>query len=191
MSENQIKIMLKNVRCSFPDIFKKSVYEGKETSYGCRFILDPDDEQDAQYIKAITKGINSLMNTVLDKKKMPEENKCLRNGDNYDREELEGKLLLSSNSKIRPHVYLPHSNEETAEDMEESKIYSGCYVNALIHLWAHKKTNRVNAQLVGIQFKRDGEAFSAAQISVEEAGEGFDVSDDKAKEDDDFFEEAA
>jgi hypothetical protein len=38
------------------------------------------------------------------------------------------------------------------------KVYSGCYVNASIELWAqdNKFGKRINATLMGVQFLRDG-----------------------------------
>jgi hypothetical protein len=46
-------------------------------------------------------------------------------------------------------------------------IYSGCYVNMQIALWAQQNNfgKRVNAQLRGIQFLRDGEAFSGGGVA--------------------------
>ena len=45
----------------------------------------------------------------------------------------------------------------------ESTIYRGCYVNALIEVYAMDQYgDQVNAKLVGIQFRRDGDAFGSA-----------------------------
>ena len=39
-AEKAKTLMLKNVRLSFPSLFKKSVFEGKETKYEASFIMD-------------------------------------------------------------------------------------------------------------------------------------------------------
>ena len=47
----------------------------------------------------------------------------------------------------------------------DGKIYAGCYVNVSIDLWTqdNKYGKRINAQLRGIQFFRDGDAFAAGR----------------------------
>jgi hypothetical protein len=45
---------------------------------------------------------------------------------------------------------------------EDGKPYSGCYVNCSLELWAQDNSygKRINAQLGGVQFFKDGDAFS-------------------------------
>lgn len=186
MSENTIEIMLKNVRCSYPFLFTKAVYKGEEKSYGSKFILDPSNKDHAAYIKLINEGIDTLVKDVLGKTKLAAEKKCLRDGNDYEAEELQDMWRVSANSFTVPHVFKKGSNTELALNMDDSGIYPGCYVNAKIYLKANTEQNRVNAQLVGIQFKRDAKSFSASHVSVEEAADGFEVSDRE-----DFFDEAA
>jgi hypothetical protein len=61
-------------------------------------------------------------------------------------------------SKGRPLVIDRNRDPLTAAD---GKPYSGCYVNVSIDVWAqdNKYGKRINAQLKGIQFVRDGDAF--------------------------------
>lgn len=186
MSENKVEIMLKDVRCSYPFLFTRAKYKGEEKSYGSKLILDPANKEHAGYLKQINAGIDKLMKDILDKTKLPADKKCLRDGNDYEAEELQDMWRLSANSNTIPHVFLKGSNTETADNIEESGIYPGCFVNAKVHLWASADNNRVNCQLIGIQFKRDGESFSAARVSLDQAAKGFEVSDG-----DDFFEEAA
>lgn len=194
MTNNNVEMMLKDVRVSFPDIFTKSVYKGKETSYGTKIILDPKEANDKAYIKKIQATINSLSKGILGIEEILETETCLRNGKTLKDETYHGKYRLSANSPNRPHVFLPGSNEDTAENMEQSKIHSGCYVNAKVRIWAHEDTQRVNCQLIAIQFKRDGESFGAPVVPVEEAADGFEVSgdsiDDILGDDDDLLEAA-
>ena len=47
-------------------------------------------------------------------------------------------------------------------DEPSGRPYAGCYVNAVLEFWAqdNKFGKRVNATLMGVQFFRDGDAFS-------------------------------
>jgi hypothetical protein len=59
---------------------------------------------------------------------------------------------------------------------DDNVVYAGCYVNAIITLWVQNNSygKRVNAQLDGVQFAKDGEPFGAGGIDADE----FDLLDD-------------
>jgi hypothetical protein len=65
---------------------------------------------------------------------------------------------------------------------EDNRIYAGCYVNAIFSLWAQNNQygKRINAQLDGVQFAKDGEPFADGGVSVSE----FDAFGDDMDEDD-------
>ena len=67
---------------------------------------------------------------------------------------------------------------------DDNRIYSGCYVNASVELWYQKNAygKRVNANLLGIQFFKDGEAFGEGGTTA--SGDDFDAFDD---DDEDIF----
>ena len=61
--------------------------------------------------------------------------------------------------------------------------YPGCYVNASLEFWAQDNAygKRINAQLRGVQFLRDGDSFSAGRPAssdeFEDVSEGADAED--------------
>jgi len=57
--------------------------------------------------------------------------------------------------------------DKTILKEESGRPYSGCYVNANIEVWAQDNSfgKRINAQLKGVQFYRDGDAFSGSAPS--------------------------
>jgi len=59
-------------------------------------------------------------------------------------------------------------------------IYSGCYVNAIIDLWAQDNQfgKRINATLLGVQFAYDGDAFASGGSGV--SVDDFDDLDNEA-----------
>jgi hypothetical protein len=110
---------------------------------------------------------------------------CIRDGDNGGREEYAGHWFMTSSTNRVPVVM--RANKDEVFDEESNPIYAGCYVNAKVKLWAQNNTDggkRVNAELVAIQFAKDGERIGgSAPVSREDAMDGFDEAD----EDDDIF----
>lgn len=76
-------------------------------------------------------------------------------------------------------------NKEVIKSEDDCEIYSGCFVNAKINLWAQKNTygKRINCELIAIQFASDGEALDGVSVSTDKAMEGFEAEG----ADDDFM----
>lgn len=72
----------------------------------------------------------------------------------------EGNFFISSRSETRPTVVDRDRKPLIAAD---GRVYSGCYVNAQVEVWAQDNSfgKRINVQLLGVQFSRDGDSFSA------------------------------
>ena len=60
---------------------------------------------------------------------------------------------------------------------EDGRPYGGCYVRAVLDLWAqdNKWGKRINCTLKGVQFIKDGDAFSASTPAQDE--DFADISD--------------
>lgn len=88
---------------------------------------------------------------------------CIHDGDSkaqYDG--FEGNQFVPARSKVKPLVINRNPKERVAEG--DGVIYAGCIVNGQIEVWAQDNAygKRINAQLMGVQFVRDAEAFSGA-----------------------------
>lgn len=95
------------------------------------------------------------------------------------RYEEKGRPLVYDTDKSP--IYKPNN------DMYEGKggrIYSGCYVNLQIELWAQQNDNgkAIRATLLGIQRFKDGDAFGGGSApdadAFEDISEGTDAEDD-------------
>jgi hypothetical protein len=158
---------LKNARLAFADgIFnakENTNDQGKVTrSFGCKFILPRNHPQ--------LEDLKSLIGTVA-KNKWGEKAKdvlkvlvanhkiCLLDGDLKEWDGFAGNMFVSAGGKNRPLVVDADPNRILTE--ADGRPYSGCYVNASIEVWAqeNKHGKRINAQLRGVQFVRDGDAF--------------------------------
>ena len=101
---------------------------------------------------------------------------CLHDGDaKADKDGYKGNLYVSASNKLKPLVVdnkaAPGQTSVRVIEANEGRIYSGCYVNATIELWAqdNKFGKRINASLMGIQFLRDGQRLSGGGVaSVED-----------------------
>lgn len=158
------KIHLKNVRLSFPSIFEKAVFEGKEGKFEATFLLDKKDTKTKELLdKAISKAIAEA------KIKIPTANYCIKDGDETFAEKeyqgYEGNWSIKASSNKRPTII---DRDKTQLVVEDDKPYAGCYVNALIDIWIQNNSygKRVNANLYGIQFYKDGEPFGSGNIDV-------------------------
>ena len=154
------KILLNNVRLSFPSIFQRSVFDGKEGKYEATFLIPKSDAKlKAQLDAAIDEAIKAAGI------KVPSDKRCLKDGDESDYDGYEGTWSLKAANAKRPTV-IDRDKSPIVEGDE--KLYPGCYVNAVIDLWVqdNKFGKRVNANLYGVQFVKDGEPFGAGPINV-------------------------
>jgi hypothetical protein len=94
---------------------------------------------------------------------------CQHDGDaKASKEGYAGNLYLSASNKLKPLIIDGQLQPVAANS---GIIYSGCYVNATIQLWAqeNKWGKRINASLKGVQFLRNGPRLSGGGVSsVEE-----------------------
>jgi len=172
-------IKLQHVRLSFPSLFTTALYNGKDTGkFKAAFILDKKKHRAS--IKEIEDNMKKLAEDKLRGKLPPPTYLCLKDGDKTERPEYQGCMIVKTATKKRPLVLDKNKHPLTEQD---GIIYSGCYVNVLLSLWAqdNQHDKRVNAQLEGVQFNEDGEPFGPAGVDINEFdafGSGDDTDDD-------------
>lgn len=169
------KIKLSNVRLSFPSLFRKAVFSGEETKFEATFLLDKNDQADK--IAEIDAAIKALIKDALKGAKLPPDKICLRDGEDVDYAGYAGHMSIKASNSKRPMV-LDRDRSPLAED--DNRIYAGCYVNAIIELWAQNNQwgKRINANLLGVQFFKDGEPFSDGTSATADDFEAFDASEE-------------
>ena len=175
------KVKLNNVRLSFPSLFKKSVFDGKEGKFEATFLIHKDDQ--AKLIEKIEASMNEfLVNKFGSESKIPKSLKltCFKDGDTTDYDGYENHMALKAGTNSRPTV-INRDKSPLAED--DDVLFAGCYVNAIIDFWYsdHPKGGKqLLANLMGVQFAKTGESFSA------NGGDCSDEFDEVVVEDDDF-----
>jgi len=169
------KIKLQNVRLSFPSLFRKAQFQGEETKHEGTFMLDKEGHADK--IAEIKKAIQEAIKEHLKGAKLPADKICLKDGDESGRDEYEGHFTIKAANNKRPKVIDRDKSPLTEDD---GKPYSGCYVNAVIELWVQNNSygKRINANLLGVQFFKDGEPFESGSVADDDDFEEYEVADE-------------
>lgn len=182
-----MKLMIKNVRLAFPNLFKPTTVNGEgEPAYSAALLLTPDHPQLAEIRKAqeaVGKEKWADKWPTIKKEIEAKDRFALHNGDTkatYDG--FEGNFFVSTRAKqsARPTVIDGNKSPLTEAD---GRPYAGCYVNASIELWAQDNAygKRINAQIRGVQFFRDGDSFGggspASSDEFEEVSQGATADD--------------
>jgi len=177
------RMLLKGVRLAFPELWEaKAVNPGDKPRFGATLIIPTDHPQIAE--------IRSKMDAVGAGKwgdKWPATKKLLEKQDRLALHDgdlkakfdgFEGNYFISAGAQadVPPTVL---DRDRTPLKQTSGRVYAGCFVNASIEFWPQKDHpkggSRINAQLRGVQFAKDGDAFSAGRPASEDEFE--DVSD--------------
>lgn len=180
-----MKLMLKNVRIAFPVLFDAKTVNGDgDPAFSATFLLGTKHPQLDEINRAVEEVGKAKWGAKWPAVKKEIELKAkglLQDGDaKADYAGFEGQLFVNARNKVRPTVV---DKDKTPLIAADGKPYAGCYVNASIELWAqdNKYGKRVNASLRGVQFYKDGDAFSGGGVADEDE---FDSIDDGADADD-------
>lgn len=162
------RIRLDNVRLSFPALFNPEAYQpGDAEKYKATFLVEQGS--------ALAKTVEAKILAVL-KDKFPNGNKaetvlksirgnpnkfCWQDGDSKEYDGYAGMMALSAKNTTRPTVIDGNKSPLTEKD---GKPYVGCYVNATVDFFVYDNGGTgVSASLRGVQFLRDGDAFTAGR----------------------------
>lgn len=178
-----MKITLKHVRLAFPELWEAKTVNGEgDPAFSASFLLPKNHPQvkeirDAE--EAVGKEKFGAKWPQVKKEIQANNRVVLKDGDaKSGYAGYEGNLFISSRNKTRPTVIDRNRSPLTAAD---GKPYAGCFVNAIIELWAQDNNygKRINASLSGVQFVKDGEPFSGGRPA---AADEFDDLGDQGED---------
>ena len=182
-----MELMIQNARLAFPNLFKPTTVNGEgEPAYSASLIIPPEHPaikliQDAQEKVGKEKWGDKW--AAVKKELTGKDKMALHDGDTKSQYDgFEGNSFVSTRSKqsARPTVLDRNKSPLTEAD---GRPYAGCYVHASIELWAQDNAygKRINAQIRGVQFFKDGDSFGggapASSDEFEEVTEGADADD--------------
>lgn len=159
-----MKILLPNVRLSFPSLFEKASFDGQLGKYEATFLIP---KTDIAIVARIREAIEGAMTDKYRGKKVsiPEHKWCFQDGDLKDYDGYADHWSFKASNARRPTIV----NRDKSPIIESDEvIYAGCYVNASVEIWIQDNNygKRVNANLHGVQFVRDGDTFGAGDIDA-------------------------
>lgn len=187
MSE-KTRVVTGLVRLSYPNLFEPKSINGSGPKYSAAFIIPKSDKET---IAKIEKAVQAALEEGKSKKfggKIP--NKAtlklpLRDGDT-DRDEdpayADAFFVNANATKRYPPVVVDRARQEI---LDESEVYSGCYVRASLGFYAFNTSGNkgVACSLRGIQKIKEGEPLGAVVNALDD----FDEVDDDFSDDDDLL----
>lgn len=163
-------------RLAFPQLWKAESINDGEPRFGAVAIIDPEDpvvDKLRAAVKEVAKAKWADKAPAILKKLYEDNRVCFKegpktnsSGDIYTG--FEDMFHLNASNPTRPLVIARDKSPLTEQD---GKPYAGCHVIMSVELWAqdNKFGKRVNATLRGVQFVKDGDAFTGgAPASVDE-----------------------
>ena len=179
-----MKLILKNVRLSFPDLFTAVQYEGTGPfSYRCSLLVPANSKQkkeiDAAILAVAKEAFQDKAESVISKARAGKTGVCFNDGNAREYDGYADHWYLTATKaqdKGRPDIR--DRDGKTPLTAEDGRPYAGCFCNAIVDLWAqnNKFGQTVRCTLVGIQFAKDGEAFSGGAVIAD--GDFEDLGDD-------------
>lgn len=170
------KVILKNVRLSFPSLFKTEVYSEQDTGkYTATFLLDK--EIHAKEIEALKAAAQQALKEKYNDKIPKGFVLPFVDGDNKDYDGYEGQISVKASTRRRP-VLIDKKKSPVVE--EDNLFYAGCYVNASVDFWVMDNSygKKVLVNLLVVQFAKDGKPFGdSADVSIDDFDE-IDEDDD-------------
>lgn len=193
--DEKMKFKLNNVRLSFPHLITPKVNNQGVASFNCSFLLDPQSDQ----WKNLQTSVGELAKlTWGDKsegimKKLSTKDNGLFYGDGekvFDKQGnvysgYEGMKYVRAGNKVGgreilqiiDHLAKQHPVGSSEYQRLAEQLYAGCYVNAIISIWAHKASIKnsmndgIRATLLAIQFNAEGERFGTSSEPVDFSAE--------------------
>ena len=167
----QEKILIKNARLSFPSLFQKEEFNGKQGKYAATLLIDKKDKETKKKLDQLIEAAKNSVNF-----KIKPDMVCLKDGDDSEYDGYAGNWSIKAANSKRPQIV---DKDKSQLDESDEKLYAGCYVNAVIDFWVQNNEfgKRINANLYLVQFNADGEPFGSGPTDVSDMLDDFDEED--------------
>ena len=178
-----MKVILKNVRLSFPNIVEPQTDQEGNKRYSADFIFEKgsDTHKRLETVakEAAKERFGKNWEKILEAVKADKGRYPIQDGNekiNKDGEVWAGYedmmyLRTSLQYKQGPVMLIDRDGTKISKDDERANhFYGGCYVNASINVRAlDVKKQLIHAQILGVMFKKDGDALgNGARASLED-----------------------
>lgn len=161
-------LILKNVRLSYPKLFKAVAMtdaNGKPGAprFGAVFICNFTQEQRKQIGDILIALAQSRLGEGV---RLPSDKYCARRGDDTGKPENAGCMVITSSESAENRPTVINRSGRLASG--EAEVYAGCMVDAIIRPWVQNNGwgKRVNSSLVAVRFVADNTPFGAPPVDV-------------------------
>ena len=163
-----MQVKITNVRLSYPHLFEKyksPKYPDSKAKFRASAIMPKDGTEHKKLLEAVEKVAaekwGAKAKGMLAKIRASSKDYFIKDGDTMpDKPEMVGMVAINTSENVRPLVI---NNDKTPLVEADGKPYAGCYVNMIIDVYACTTNgDQILAALKGVQFVKDGEAFSSA-----------------------------
>jgi hypothetical protein len=184
-----MSIRIENVRLAFPKLFEAKPVGSGDTKY---FSVALPIEPGSKNAKTLDEAINAVAEekwkdkwkTVL--KKIVDDGNCgykkkpLSNSDGEVYSGFEDMYSLNASrreDKGQPTIIDRDRSQLTAKS---GKPYAGCYCNVIVDIWAQDNQygRKINFELKGVQFVKDGDAFGGGSVASADDFEDLGVEEE-------------
>lgn len=178
------RLVIQEARLAFAEaLFEKKSVNGGDPQFGCSLIIPPNSpaiavltaEEDRLAAIAWKDKATAMMQMIRANNAQALKPGALK----MKFDGFQGNYFVSTNAKVRPTIVDRNGAPLTPSD---GKPYAGCYVLAHISLWTQDNEwgQKINANLLGLQFLRDGDAFSGGPApSAADDFANLDAGDDE------------
>jgi hypothetical protein len=171
------KIMLTNVRLSFPVLGEPERYQNKpdqKPRWSATALIPNSDKAQHKLLHETMKAVaeeewKAKAGTILAGILSDRKSCCFVDGKTKDYEGYQDAWALTAHRYVasgRPLVLTAtrepvYKADNSFYEGMAGRIYSGCYANFQCEIWAQDNANgkAIRATLLGVQFLRDGDAF--------------------------------
>lgn len=198
-----IKVNLKNVRIGWVNVFEKAkdstndkgdVVKGK---FQLTCYLDKNDPQITRLDSAILAELTEKLKSEKAAEKWMDRNYgfgnhadkcCVRDLEERDKpiEGLEEGLYFKATSHKRPVIMTSLGEKQIergltldGDDIEGQEVYAGCYANVSVEFYWYDNYKTLLANILGVRFRKDGDAFGGAGETADDNDLSDDDEDDK------------
>lgn len=162
-----MKLKIKGARLAFPALFEPTAFNaGDPLKFQAAFLIPPDHPS----VKEVTDACWAVAQEKWGAKAkeiyaglQKSDKIAIHDGDTKSSfEGYAGNMFINSSNAVKPTVR--DLDGKTDLEPADGKPYAGCYVVGHIEIWAqdNKYGKRINASLRGVQFYKDGDAFSGS-----------------------------
>lgn len=187
---NDTKVMLTDVRLSYPALFEPRGFEGQEPKYSASLVIPKSDKESLKVIKQAIENAKqkALDDGIFKGNKIPANLRTpVRDGDidRPDDDVYSGAYFINANSKHAPAVVGKEKDRATGKaiTLGEEDVYAGCYINVTINFYGYSQAgnNGIAAGLGNVQKEGDGERLGGRSSAESD----FDF--EEVDSDDDFL----